>query len=188
MYKKKGKLFIISGPSGAGKSSLISDALVDLEDFVKSVSVTTRPRRRNEKDGEKYRFISNEQFENLKKNKKLLEFATYCGFSYGTPRDFVQKQLEAGKNIILEIEVQGAMQVKNIIKDAYMIFITVPSIINLEERLCKRNTEDQAEIKKRMKTSEEELKYQKYYDCIIINNNYNEALLNLKNLLNSHKE
>ena len=188
MIKKKGKLFIISGPSGAGKSSLISDVLDETCGLVKSVSVTTRPKRKNEKDGEKYRFISNEEFENLKKNKKLLECATYCGYFYGTPKDFVQKQLEAGKNVILEIEVQGAMQVKNIIKDAYMIFITVPSIINLKERLGKRNTEDCIEIKKRMKTSEEELKYQKYYDCIIINNNYNEALLNLKNLLNSHKE
>jgi guanylate kinase len=188
MTKKRGKLFIISGPSGAGKSSLISDALKGIEGFIKSVSVTTRPKRKNEKDGEKYRFISNEEFENLKKNEKLLESASYCGFYYGTPKDFVQKQLEAGANVILEIEVQGAMQVKNIIKDAYMIFITVPSIINLKERLSKRNTEDSIEIKKRIKTSEEELKYQKYYDCIIINNNYNEALLNLKNLLNSQKE
>jgi guanylate kinase len=188
MTKKKGKLFIISGPSGAGKSSLISDALSGISGFAKSVSVTTRPKRKNEKEGEKYLFVSNEQFENLKKNKKLLEFAQYCGYYYGTPRDFVQKQLESGNNIILEIEVQGAMQVKNIIKDAYMIFITVPSITNLKERLCKRNTENEIEIKKRMETSEDELKYQKYYDCIIINNNYNEALLNLKNLLNSQKE
>jgi len=187
MIKKRGKLFIISGPSGAGKSSLISDALNELKNFVKSVSVTTRPKRKNEKNGEKYQFISNEKFEDLKKNGELLECATYCGFSYGTPKDFVQKQLEAGVNVILEIEVQGAMQVKDIIKNAYMIFITAPSIINLEERLSKRNTEDCNEIKKRMKTSEEELKYQKYYDCIIINNNYNEALLNLKNLLNSQK-
>jgi guanylate kinase len=185
MTKKRGRLFIISGPSGAGKSSLIADALKESCNLVKSVSVTTRPKRKNEKDGEKYQFISSEQFENLKKNNKLLEYATYCGFSYGTPKDFVNKQLEAGKSVILEIEVQGAMQVKNIFKDAYMIFITVPSIINLKERLNKRNTEDSIEIKKRIKVSEEELKYQKYYDCIIINNNYNEALLNLKNLLNS---
>ena len=138
MTKKRGKLFIISGPSGAGKSSLISDALEETCDFVKSVLVTTRPRRKNEKDGEKYQFISNEQFENLKKNEKLLECANYYGFSYGTSKNFVQKQLEVGKNVTLEIEVQGAMQVKNIIKDAYMIFITVPSLINLKERLGKR--------------------------------------------------
>jgi guanylate kinase len=188
MNKKRGKLFIISGPSGAGKSSLISDALKEICGFIKSVSVTTRPKRKNEKDGEKYRFISHKQFENLIGSKKLLEYASYCGFSYGTPKDFVQNQLESGVNVILEIDVQGAMQVKKSFGDVYMIFITVPSIINLKERLSKRNTEDCMEIKKRMKTSEEELKYQKYYDCIIINNNYNEALLNLKNVLNSHKE
>src|SRR4030065_1201622 len=128
MTKRKGKLFIISGPSGAGKSSLITEALEQLEGFLKSVSVTTRPKRKNEKDGEKYRFINNEQFEELKKDNRLLEYATYCGFYYGTPKDFVYKQIESGKNVILEIEVQGAMQVKKIISDAYMIFITVPSL------------------------------------------------------------
>ena len=188
MYKKRGKLFVISGPSGAGKSSLVNDALRDLDGFVRSISVTTRPKRKNEVVGKKYRFISKNDFEELEKNNMLLECAYYCDFQYGTPKAFIEEQLAKGKNVILEIEVQGAMQVKEKIKDAYMIFILPPRLMHLRERLKKRNTESIKEIEKRMKISEEEIKYHKYYDCIIVNNNYNEALLNLKHILITQKE
>jgi guanylate kinase len=188
MLKKIGKLFVISGPSGAGKSSLIDDALKGLNGFIKSISVTTRPRRNCEKDGIKYNFVSKEKFEKLINEDKFLEFATYCDFLYGTPKDFVEEQLNSGKNVILEIEINGAMQIKEKIKDAFLIFITTPSFSQLKERLKKRGTESITEIEKRLIKSEDEIKYLKYYDCIIVNNNYNKALLNLKNILDLQKE
>ena len=186
--KKKGRLIIVSGPSGVGKSSLTDDALKDLECFERSVSVTTRPRRKNEADGYKYNFISKQDFNNLVKEDKLLEWAEYCDFQYGTPLDFVEEKLKRGKNVILEIEVQGAMQVKKKIKDAYLIFIVTSNISDLKKRLKNRDTESADNIEKRLKAAEEELKYQCYYDCIIVNNDYNEALLNLKQVLLLQKE
>lgn len=186
--KRKGKLIIISGPSGVGKSSLTDDALKDLEGFERSVSVTTRPRRKDEADGHKYNFISKQDFDDLINKDKLLECAEYCDFQYGTPLDFVEKKLKQGKNVILEIEVCGAMQVKKKIKDAYLIFIVTSNISDLKKRLKKRDTESADNIEKRLKAAAEELKYQRYYDCIIVNNDYNEALLNLKQVLLLQKE
>jgi guanylate kinase len=185
---KKGKLIIVSGPSGVGKSSLTDDALRDLEGFERSVSVTTRPRRKNEADGYKYNFISKQDFDNLVKEDRLLEWAEYCDFQYGTPLDFVEEKLAEGKNVILEIEVQGAMKVKKKIEDAYLIFIVTSNISDLKKRLKNRGTESADNIEKRLKAAEEELKYQCYYDCIIVNNDYNEALLNLKQVLLLQKE
>ena len=188
MKKKRGKLFVISGPSGAGKSTLINDLLKDMKGFVGSVSMTTRPKRKNEIEGTKYIFVSDSEFEDLVKNDELLEHAEYCGFKYGTSKDFVQKQLKEGKNVILEIEVKGAMQIKKCMPDSFMIFIVTPSKDILKERLNKRNTESKSEIEKRIEVAKDEMSYQKYYDCIIVNNDYNETLLNLKHILQKQKE
>ncbi len=183
----KGRLFIISGPSGAGKSTLINDVLKDLRDFEKSLSFTTRPIRDNEKMGKHYRFVSQKDFKKLIEEDKFLEWASYCGHLYGTPSESVDKKLKEGKNVILEIDVQGAMQVKEKVKDVYMIFITPTCLSEARERLRRRGTDVDEEIEKRIAAGSEEMESKKYYDCIIVNNNYNEALLNLKEELNREK-
>ncbi len=186
--KCRGKLIVISGPSGAGKSTLIEDALKSVKGFIKSVSVTTRPKRKNETEGIKYKFITKKEFEKMESEGSLLECASYCDFNYGTPKSFVEQKLSEGLNVILEIEVKGAIQVKEKMRDVFMIFIIPPNIKMLEKRLKKRNTEHLTDIEKRVRTALEELKYQHLYDCIIVNNDYNEALQNLKQVLISLKE
>jgi len=185
---KNGTLFIISGPSGAGKSSLVREALTKVDNLVKSVSATTRLPRKGEANGKNYFFIKKDEFEKMIEEGELLEWASYCGYYYGTPLKYVDDNLKKGISIILEIEVIGAMKVKKIIADAYFIFITVFSIRQLEKRLRKRATECEEAIMARVKKAREEMEYEKYYDCIIINNNYNEALKNLINVLTSKSE
>ncbi len=179
----KASLFVISGPSGSGKSSLIADVLKDLDNFEKSISATTRSVRRGEKDGVQYYFISKEDFEKQVGDGSFLEWAEYSGYYYGTPKKFVDDKLAAGISVILEIEVQGAMQVMEAKTSAHYIFIVTTTTGELKKRLLKRGTDSHGEIEKRMVIAEEELKYKKHYDCIIVNNNYNEALQNLKDVL-----
>lgn len=180
---KKGRLFVVSGPSGAGKSSLVRDALRDLKDFKRSVSVTTRLKRSDETEGEHYYFVTEEKFKKLIEQNELIEWANYCGNYYGTLKKTLIEDIKNGKNIILVIEVLGAMQVKKLIREAYLIFITTTDLVQLEQRLKSRQTEDRQRIEERLKKAKEELKYEKLYDCIIVNNNYNEALKNLKYVL-----
>jgi len=183
----RGKLFIVSGPSGSGKSSLINDIVNESDDFVRSISVTTRPKRKDETSGRQYHFISKDEFEELIEKDMLLEWSAYAGYLYGTPKKFVTEKLSKGKNVILVIEVQGAMQVIKKMKDTYLIFIATSSFKELEERIKKRRTDSLEEMNKRLEIAKSELNYKKYYDCIIVNNNYNEALLNLKKVLDSQK-
>jgi guanylate kinase len=182
---KRGTLFVISGPSGVGKSSLIKKAISKLNNFVKSVSVTTRPARAGEIQDENYHFISEAEFKKMLENNQLMEWAEYCGYYYGTPLKFVEDNLNKGINVILVIEVAGAMKIKKIVPDAFLIFITVSNAFELEKRLRERATESEEIILKRINKAKEEMKYEKYYDCIIINNNYNEALKNLLYVLTS---
>ncbi|MCE5330234.1 guanylate kinase [bacterium] len=182
---KKGILFVISGPSGAGKSTLVKEALDGLNNFTRSISVTTRPKRPDENAGENYYFLSQSEFKKMIDNNEFLEWVDYCGYYYGTPKSFVEGNLNKGLNMVLEIEVIGAMQVKKNMPESYLIFITVPDVNDLNERLRKRATECDEAIARRIEKAKEEMKYEKYYDCIIVNNNYNEALKNLKYVLTS---
>jgi guanylate kinase len=182
---KKGTLFVVSGPSGAGKSSLVREALTRCGNLVRSISATTRLPRRGEIQGKNYYFVSREEFEKMIENNELLEWVDYCGFYYGTPLKYVNESIEKGTDVILEIEVIGAMNVKKIMPGAYLIFISVFNITQLENRLRKRATECEEVIMTRIRKAQDEMKYEKYYDCIIINNNYNEALKNLLLVLTS---
>jgi len=179
----KAKLFVISGPSGSGKSSLINGAVESLKNLQKSISATTRPKRKGETPGKQYHFMTDEEFEILIKKESFLEWAKYSGYYYGTPESFVREELEKGINVILEIEVQGAMQIKEKMDNAFYIFILTNTIEELKKRLIKRGTDQLAEIDNRLEIAREELDQKKHYDCIIVNNNYNEALENLMSVL-----
>lgn len=164
----KGLLFVVSGPAGSGKSTIVKK-LVDTGEFEFSVSATTRAPRDGEINGVHYHFITRESFEEKIANGEMLEHAEYVGNFYGTPKDAVMKCLDAGKNIILEIEVQGAMQVKEKMPEAVMVLVLPPDAKALEERLRGRGTETEDIIRKRMEASRYELEYFSRYDYVVIN-------------------
>ena len=169
MSSKMGKLFVVSGSSGSGKGTVL-DALFKMSDnFCYSVSATTRPPRAGEKEGVDYFFVSREQFIDMIEKGEMLEYAEFCGNLYGTPKKFVAEQLAKGMNVILEIEVCGAMQIKEKIPDAVLIFITPPSFEELKKRLHDRGTETDEVMEERLKTALTEIKFAKEYDYIIVN-------------------
>lgn len=135
MMQEKGKLIVISGPSGAGKSTVVFKAIEGREDVCFSTSVTTRKPRPGEVDGREYFFVDPDRFKEMVENDELLEYAEYVANSYGTPRAYVEEKLEAGLNVLLDIEVQGARQVHEKMPDAVKIFIIPPSLEELEKRL-----------------------------------------------------
>jgi guanylate kinase len=179
----KARLFVISGPSGSGKTSLIRDALTGLDGFEKSVSATTRKMRKGEREGKQYFFTTEEKFRQMIGEGLFLEWAEYAGDLYGTPEGFVRDRLEKGINVILEIEIRGAMQVMEKTDGAFFIFILTTSMDELRQRLENRGTDSREDIEKRLRIAGKELEQKKYYDCIIVNNNYNEALRNLIEVL-----
>lgn len=165
----RGRLFVISGPSGVGKGTVIARLLADDPNTWKSVSATTRKPREGEVDGVDYYFVERKDFERTAEGGGFLEWAEYSGNLYGTPVASVQRQLDAGKNVILEIEVQGAFQVKEAAPEAELIFIAPPSVEELEQRLRGRGTEDEATIQRRMETARMELSHEMEYDKTFVN-------------------
>ena len=165
----RGRLFVISGPSGVGKGTVISRLLADDPNTWKSVSATTRKPREGEVDGIDYYFVERKDFERMAEGGGFLEWAEYSGNLYGTPVASVQRQLDEGKNVILEIEVQGAFQVRDAAPEAELIFIAPPSVEELERRLRGRGTEDEATIARRMETARMELSREMEYDKTFVN-------------------
>ena len=183
-----GKLFIIAGCSGVGKGTILKMFLEKNPDVKFSISATTRNPREGEKDGVNYFFISEDEFQKAIENKEFLEWAEFSGNFYGTKKSFVEKTLAKGIDLILEIEVQGAKQVKEKMPDAVSIFIMPPSIEELEKRLRGRHTEDEATIQKRLKQVERELEASKTFDYIIVNDNLEKALTQFQNIYDERKE
>mgnify|MGYP000948343958 FL=1 len=180
-----GKLFVISAPSGTGKTSLINATLED-ENAKKTklgISCTTREKRAEEKDQVSYFFISKEEFEDKIKNDDFLEYAEVFGNFYGTPREWVLNSLSNKENVILELDIQGALQVKEAFPDTRTIFIIPPSYDDLSSRLSKRAQDSQEEIKKRLKEAKKEVEIGKKFDQIIVNDNFSLALEDLKKFI-----
>lgn len=167
---KKGILVIVSGFSGAGKGTAMGSFMEKYSDkFCLSVSATTRLPREGEVDGQHYFFRKKEEFEQMIADNELLEYACYVGNYYGTPRAFVESKLAEGMNVLLEIEIQGALKVKERFPDAVLIFVTPPDAKSLENRLRGRGTETEAVIQERMARAAEEAVYMKDYDYIVLN-------------------
>ena len=182
----RGLLIVVSAPSGCGKGTLLAEILKD-NDFYYSVSATTRSPREGEVDGVNYHFATREEFEDLIKSDGMLEYAQYCGNYYGTPKKEVEKKLSEGKNVILEIEVQGAMQVKEIAPEGVFVFILPPSVSELKKRLLKRGTEEISVIEKRVSEAVGEIKYAEKYDYVIVNDDLSKAVDDFKMVISAEK-
>ena len=180
-----GKLFVISAPSGTGKTSLIKSLLEDpMSSNTKlGISCTTREKRPKEKDGISYFFISEEEFKERVNNKNLLEYAEVFGNLYGTPKDWVLSILAKDENVILELDIQGALQVKETFPNTQTIFIIPPSYEDLTKRLEQRAQDSTEEIQRRLNEARKEITIGKDFDQIIVNNNFDDALGDLKKFI-----
>ena len=179
---KKGVLAVISGFSGAGKGTIMKE-LIKRYDYFLSVSATTRRPRDGEVDGKDYYFHTKEEFQQMIDQGELVEWAEYVGNFYGTPKKRVEEQLDQGRDVLLEIEMQGGMLVKQQFPDSLLIFISPPSAEVLKERLAGRGTESPEEIKRRLQRAVEEVKYMKDYDYIIVNDDLEDAINKVNDLI-----
>jgi len=171
----RGTLFVISGPSGSGKGTILKEILARRSDLFVSVSATTREPRPGEQEGVSYFFVTRERFLEMIEGGEVLEHASYCGNYYGTPRAEVQKRLDSGVDVILEIEVQGAMQIKKSMPEAVLIFVTPPTPEVLRARLTGRGTESPQVIEKRIETARREYSFIDLYDYVVINDELEKA-------------
>ena len=167
--KKKGILIVVSGFSGSGKGTLMKALLGQYDNYALSVSATTRSPREGEVDGREYFFKTVEEFEKMIAKEELIEYARYVNNYYGTPRTYVEEQLNAGKDVILEIEIQGALKVKEKFPETLLLFVTPPSAEELRKRLVSRGTESLEVIEQRLKRAAEEAEGMEAYDYLIIN-------------------
>ena len=184
----KSKLFVIAGPSGVGKGTVIKELLSENDNLTLSVSSTTRNPRPGEIDGVNYNFLNQEQFKKSVENEEFLEWAVYNNNYYGTKKSAVDSALNNGKSIILEIEIQGAIQIMEKCPEAVFIFILPPSYEELEKRLRGRNTEDEQTIQNRLKITQKELEVGKKFKYSVINDNIKNAVLEITKIIKKECE
>ena len=168
-------LVVLAGPSGVGKSSVIKEALRQAPNTWLSVSATTRAPRPGEVDGVNYFYVSDEQFDQMIEDNQLLEWANYAGNRYGTPRNAVEEKLAAGTPVLLEIEVQGAKQIREAMPEALLVFLEPPTWADLEARLAGRGTESQTQVQARLDAALKELESKGFFDEVIVNDEVNRA-------------
>jgi guanylate kinase len=176
MDLSSGRLYVLSSPSGGGKSTVIQELRRRNPDFGYSVSVTTRPKRKNEKHGEDYFFVDESDFKKKIKEGAFIEWAEVYGYLYGTLWEQVEKQISHGKKVLFDIDVQGGIQIKKKKKDSVLIFILPPSIKELERRLRNRQTESKTEIDKRLKNAQHELEFAQQYDFQVVNDCFEKTI------------
>ena len=181
--KHKGILIVVSGFSGAGKGTLMKRLMQTYDNYALSVSMTTRAPRVGEEDGVAYFFSTKEQFERTIAEDGLIEYACYCGNYYGTPKAYVEEQLEAGKDVILEIEIQGALKVKEKFPESLLLFVTPPDAKELERRLVGRGTESEEVIRSRLARAYEESEGIEAYDYIVVNDDLERCVEEINQLV-----
>lgn len=183
----KGLVIVVSAPSGGGKGTILKELFERNSNIKFSVSATTRNPRPGEVDGQHYYFIDTPKFQELIDNDKMLEHAEYCGNFYGTPREPIEKAVDEGYDIVLEIEVQGGAQIKKKIPECVSVFITPPSMEVLEKRLRNRGTETDEVIKNRLNTALSEIPHAKDYDYIVVNDKLEDAVAELESIIKAEK-
>lgn len=187
MKLSKGFLLVISGPSGSGKGTVSNELLNRNDDVVFSVSATTRKPRINEEDGLNYIFLDEEKFKNMVEKDLFLEHAFVHNNYYGTPREFVMEQIEKGEIVLLEIDVQGALQIKKNYKEAVFIFLLPPTMDELKNRIIKRGTESEEDINRRFENAFKELDFVGEYDYFVVNEKVSEAVSNIEAIIKAEK-
>jgi len=181
----EGILFVLSGPSGVGKGTVRKKLFEQINDLKYSISVTTRDMRPGEKDGVDYFFKTKNEFKQLIQQNKLLEYAKYVNNYYGTPRKYVSDTLKQGYDVLLEIEVQGALQVKQNFPQGVFIFLLPPNLEALKMRIMSRGTEDKDLVLGRLQQATKEIKLMEHYDYVVINDDVNRAVTNIKSIIQS---
>ncbi len=182
MKTNKGKIFVVSAPSGTGKTTLVRNILRDFPDIAFSISATTRKRRENEEDRIDYHFITEEEFLKKIDENEFVEWEKFYDYYYGTPKHFLEERINNGINVLLEVDVKGALRIKAIYPKAILIYILPPSFEVLVERLKNRKTEDENDLKKRIKRAKMELSHKDKFDYLVVNKDLNIAISELKNL------
>ena len=180
----EGLLIVISGPSGVGKGTICKE-LMKRYDYNVSISATTRSPREGEVDGVNYHFLDKKSFEEKLSNNEFLEYAQVYGNYYGTLKQSVENEIHNGKNIILEIDIQGTLQVQKVYKNAIYIFLLPPSINELKNRILKRGSETESSFNLRFSSASEELKYMNSYDYAVINDDIDKAVEKIHNIINT---
>ncbi|MCT2538022.1 guanylate kinase [Aquibacillus koreensis] len=185
MIDEKGILFILSGPSGVGKGTVRKALFEKDTDLKYSISMTTRTKREGEQEGVDYFYRSKQTFEDMIKNNELLEYAEYVGNYYGTPREYVEATLNEGKDVFLEIEVQGALQVKKNFPEGVFIFLFPPSLEELKNRIVNRGTETEDLVKNRLLAAREEIEMMDAYDYVVVNDKIDTAVSKVQSIVRS---
>lgn len=184
---QRGILFVLSGPSGVGKGTVLDQLMKDYKNIKYSVSATTRKPREGEIDGVDYFFITQDKFENMKKENEFIETACVHGNNYGTPRSYVEECLKNGEDIILEIDIQGAKQIKDKFKDAVYIFLLPPNYEELKNRLEKRDSETEESLRIRLKNASDEIQEMKNYDYKIVNDKLHTTVKKVEEVIEKER-